>query len=419
MHACKQDGWRIAFAVLSLLGASGEVSGLELRVFHENPQVMTEIHREVARRLNVRRPDVEVTVSSVADYSEMLTRNLREAITGDPPDVAFHGHNNIGILVARGLLAPLDPFIAAEGNWSEQGFPPALQEVGKIDGKAYAIPFTLSIPVVYYNLDHVRRAGGDPDNLPRSWPEIIALGRKIEAPSGGIFFTYNSTGSWTFMGLIQSLGGRILTERGDVAFEGPEGLEAMRVLAEIGRARGGADMTQPQARQSFSAGALGIMVDTSSRLATYERDAQGKFELRAVPFPLAGRADARLPPSGTSATILAADPAKRQAAWDYIKVATSPEMQSYMVEKTGFLPGNALAVQREDLLGPFVRSRPNWRAAVDRVPALTFWTAFPGENSVRIHREITDELREIVTLKRSPEEGLARLAATVRALLPR
>src|SRR5262249_19311525 len=162
-------------------------------------------------------------------------------------------------------------------------------------------------------------------------PEIIALGKKIDAPSGGIWFRYNSTGSWTFMALIESFGGDILTQDGkDVAFDSAAGLKALTTLAEIGAARGHRDMTEPQAGQACAAGSTGIMIDTSSQLEQYTKAAAGKFELRAVPFPVADPTKGRIPPSGISAVILTKDPQKQKAAWDYIKTATGPIVQAHM-----------------------------------------------------------------------------------------
>lgn len=405
-------------ALAVLFPAISQAQAVDITVFHENASVMTPIHQEIARRLKEQHPEINVTFQTAADYSEMLQRNLRDALSNSLPDIAFHGHNNISILADRGLAADLDPFIANEPDWGAQGVLQAVQDVGKIDGRTYAVPFTLSIPVVYFNVDLVRKAGGDPDKLPTTWPDILALAEKIEAPSGGIFFTYNSTGSWTFMSLIQSFGADVLTpDHRDIAFDSPVGKEAISVLGEVGKIRKGQDMTQPQARQAFAAGTIGIMVDTSSRLVAYETAARENFELRAIPFPLKDGVDAHIPPSGTSAVIMTTDTELQKAAWEYLKVATSPEMQAFVVEKSGFLPASTAAFDRDDLLGKLFGEDSNWHAAVERMPNLTAWFPFPGRNSVEIDREVTEGLRTIVSLEKEPSVGLDDMAKAARALL--
>jgi multiple sugar transport system substrate-binding protein len=412
-------GLAAAIGATAMRARAVRAETIALRVVHDYPAVMGPIHQAVAARLRLVRPDVSVTLQAAADYAEVQQIVLRGAITDDLPDVAFHGHSNLPVLVERGVLRPLDPFIAGEGGW-EQSFPPAMQAVGRVAGRTYAVPFTLSVPVVYFNAALTRAAGADPEALPRTWPEITALGGRIAAPSGGIFFTTNSQGSWTFMALIQSLGGAILTPDGrDIAFDSAAGLEALEIIAAIGRARGGEDLTQAQARASFSAGALGIMVDSSNRIAINQSElAAAGAALRAAAFPLKPGVDAKLPPSGASATISARDPARQAAAWDYIKVALGPEIQSLMLERSGFLPANAIAVRGEAMARAFA-ANPNFRAAADRLPDLTFWTAFPGEQALRIHRVIADQLQALVTLQIAPRAALAVIARETRALLPR
>jgi multiple sugar transport system substrate-binding protein len=161
------------------------------------------------------------------------------------------------------------------------------------------------------------------------------------------------------------------------------------------------------------------MVDSSNRIAINQSElAAAGSALRTVAFPLKPDGDAKLPPSGASATISARDPARARAAWEYIRVALGPEIQSLMLEHTGFLPANAIAARGEAMARVFA-TNPSFRAAADRLPDLTFWTSFPGENALRIHRIIRDHLQALVTLQTAPRDTLAAIAHDTRALLPR
>jgi maltose-binding protein MalE len=57
----------------------------------------------------------------------------------------------------------------------ELGFSPALLSHGQVGNKQTGIGFALSTPILYYNLALVKAAGGDPDKLPSSWDEVVAL----------------------------------------------------------------------------------------------------------------------------------------------------------------------------------------------------------------------------------------------------
>ena len=71
---------------------------------------------------------------------------LREAITGQMPDVTFQGLNRVRVLVDRGLAVPMDGFIAKERDFDKQGFHQAMYDIGTQNGKVYALPFAISLP---------------------------------------------------------------------------------------------------------------------------------------------------------------------------------------------------------------------------------------------------------------------------------
>jgi multiple sugar transport system substrate-binding protein len=93
-------------------------------------------------------------------------------------------------------------------------------------------------------------------------------------------------------------------------------------------------------------------------VAAAERQIGGRFQFKTVAFPLAG-ADARLPAGGNVAMGFAKDAERRKAAWKYVKFVTGPVGQTAMVNSTGYMPGNEIAVKTPDLLGAFYAKRPN------------------------------------------------------------
>lgn len=386
-----------------------------LTVLYTDPHIMKDVHEALATRFEAANPGVRVHLDVAANYTEAMQRVLRESLTGNLPDLAFHGHNNVAPLVQRRLVQPLDRFVAEAGERLREGRPDSLLGVGRMNGGTYAVPFIVSIPIVYHNLDLARRAGLDVETLPQGWAAIIERGARLAEHTGGVYFTYDTDGSWTPMALITSFGGKILTDDGrDVAFDGPEGLEAMRVLAGIAEARQGSDLGKPQARQAFAAGTLPILIDSSSGLGNYQRAADGRFAIRTQRFPIVpGRG--KIPPSGASATIMTRNDDKQRAAWDYILFVTNPESQTLMATRTGFSPVNTIAAQRPDFLGRWLDERPNFRTAIDTLGDLTFWPTFPGPNALRIDRDVVDELQKLLTRQVGPEQALANLVRAVRA----
>ena len=416
-------GQRVCRSALALMLSISCASAdkLNLSVAFPLPSEMRPMHEEIARRFMEQNRTVAITFQSpAATYDELVQRMMREALVGQTPDVAFHAYNRVQLLVERGLPISLDARIAEEKNWATMGYLPAMLDLARINDRVYGLPFNTSTPVIYYNLDLVRRAGGDAGRLPATWTAVIDLARRIKAlgsDTQSIYFDYyDSAGNWTFLALVESHGGTMMT--GDkLAFDGAEGLAALNILKEIGAA-GMVDTTRNQALQSFRAGTLGILVGSTSFLKGLTDGAQGRFEIKTGPFPISAPSG-RLPAGGNAAMIFAKDPAKQTAAWEYVKFATGPIGQTIAVRSSGYMPNNTIAIDDPALLGTFYQQSPNHRTSVEQLAFLTGFFNFPGPNSIKITEVIRDHLRNVVTQRQDPADALPVIARDVRALLPR
>jgi multiple sugar transport system substrate-binding protein len=378
---------------------------------------------ETARSFEAHHPSIKIAYRApvVATYDELIQQTLRAQITGDLPDVSFQGNQNVKFLAQRGLPVQLDSLITREANWDKLGYASSVKAVGEVDGKIYALSYATSVPIIYFNIDLVRRAGADPQNLPQTWPEIAALARKIHGLGGGViggFFDYQSTGNWTFQALITSQGGRMMTpDDTKIIFDGKEGVEALRILQMLG-ATGAVDMTQAQALQAFGAGAVGVLASFSAAIEQLEKQAAGKFEMRTGQWPMLS-AEGKVPAGGRAAMIFARDPERQRAAWEFVKFVTGPIGQTILVKGVGAVPNNHIAIREPDLLGRFYEAHPNHKAAFALVPVLTSWYSFPGENSVKIANVLRDHLRTVYIRQRDPAAAMPEMVRDVKALLPR
>ncbi|MBI3374927.1 MAG: ABC transporter substrate-binding protein [Betaproteobacteria bacterium] len=402
-------------------GATAQAT--ELVVDYNIPAAFKQVHEDLAKAFMARYPSVKITFTApTANYEEAIQRILRQAVTKQLPDVSYQGLNRQRVLVDRSIAVDLTPFIAAEKDWKNQGYDDALLSLGQLNGKQWSLGFSLSTPVVYYNLDLVKRAGGDPNNLPGSWEGIIALAKKIDAPGGnvhGMQFVWDITGNWLWQALVFSHGGSMLTpDEKKVAFDGPKGQAAMKDLAAMLKDGGMRDISNPVALQNFAAGTLGIWVYTTAAIGAVNKQIGSRFEFRTGPFPIPV-AGGRVPAGGNAVMMLTRDPAKQRAAWEYIKFATGPVGATTMVRATGYFPANTIPAQRADLLGDFYKNNPNHLTAIKQLAYVTGWYAFPGENGLKVTDVIKDQLQAIVNRSTTPEQGLATMAASVQALLPR
>lgn len=363
---------------------------------------------------------VKLTIGPRED-DQTAQQLLRTALIGAPlPDVVFLDNNLTRLLAERRLAVPLDTIIRADPHWN-LGFSQGVTALGRVGGTIYGLAFGLSLPVLLFNSDLVRRAGGNPNTLPTTWTEIFELAHRINAfglPFIGSITEYDG-GAFTFLALLGSFGGRVTTpDEKHVAFGSGEGLKALQVLrgfGEAGQAR--ADLSRDQARQAFGAGGIGVYATMSSTISRQEKAAAGRFDVMSVAFPLSS-SNAWLPAAGPVAMMLTRDPAKQKAAFELMKFASHVRGQTILAAESGYAPVNEAALNESSTLRDIISRRGNANSYVARLNVATNWYAFPGKDSVRITDLIKNHLQQVVTLKEPADRALTAMANEVQRLLP-
>jgi len=414
---------RALLATPLALPALAQTSPVEISFQYSIPELFRGLMEEMTAAFMRANPNVRVTIRAPEQgYEEILQRHLRDAVTRQLPDVAFHGLNRQRTLVEREIPVDLKPFMAADARIAAQGYSESLLSLGQVGAAQTGIGFALSTPILYYNVEQLRRAGGNPEALPTTWAEVAALARAIHGTAenlNGMFYDWTITGNWAWQALVFSHGGTMLSaDERQVAMgneHGQRAIAALRMLVDEGRMP---DMRATAAIADFFAGRLGISMQSTAQLGRYNREIGGRFPLVCGRFPLSSP-NARLPAGGNVAMMFARDPAKQAAAWEFIKFATGPVGATMMVNATGYMPASTIPAQREEMLGRFYRENPNHMVTFRQQDVITGWYAFPGQNALRITDTINDHLQSVVGKRAEPAAALTRMAADVQALLPR
>lgn len=414
----------ILLSAAMALAAVPALAGTEIVIQYPYPELFTETHKQIAAAFAKKHPDIKVTFRAPYDsYEEATQKVLREAITKQTPDITFQGLNRVRVLVDRGIAQPLDSFIKADKELEADGYHQAMYDVGMQKGKIYALPFAISLPIAYYNVDLVKKAGGDPNKLPTNWDEVIELAKKIKALGpdiNGVTYAWDITGNWLWQAPVFARGGTMLNaDETKVAFDGPEGQYAIKTLARLVTEAKMPNLNQPDMRSALAAGKTGIHFTSTSDLAKVTQMIGGKFELKTALFPGVLPEKGRLPAGGNVGVILTSDPKKQQAAWEVMKFWHGAEGAAIVAKTTGYMPPNKKA--NEVYLKDFYATHPNNYTAVRQLPILTQWYAFPGENGLKITDVIKDHLNSIVTGQRAgePDKVLVDMTADVQKLLPK
>ena len=362
-------------------------------------------------------PDIEVEFrATYENYEDATNSVLREAVADTLPDVSFQGLNRQALLVDKGIAKSLEPFITAEADFEKDGYHQAMLDLGTFNEKVHGLPFAVSLPVGYYNMDALAKAGIT--ELPTTWDEVIEnCGKLREAGyKNPLFWGWNITGNWFVQALMWSQGTPMMKD-GQINFDGPEGLAALETMKKLFRGCKMLNLSVGDAGKPFAAGEVAMHFWSTSAVGAIERS-KGDFELQTGEFPGMGSAPEGLPAGGNAAMLVSTsdDPEVVDAAWKFIKFTTSGVGAAAVAETTGYMPPNKAA---NDLLADFYKENPNKHTAVRQAGLLRDWIAYPGDNGLAITQVIYDYLEEIVTGDADDMEALQEeMVEEVADLLP-
>ncbi len=344
-------------------------------------------------------PNIEVVVRATYEsYEDGTNTILRESVAGTLPDVTMQGLNRQAILIERGIARSLEPFIEAEANFAKDGYHQAMLDLGTFDGEVYGLPFSISLPVGYYNMEVMAKAGYDETNLPRTWDEVVTACAALREAGvdNPVFWGWNITGNWFLQALMWSQD-KPTVVGADFQLDTPEGLVALETMDAIFDGCEMQNFEWKDALSAFSAGDIGMMYWSTSAVGAVERSMEG-FTLVTAEFPgLTAAGPMGLPAGGNSAMLVSdsEDPAVLDAAWTWLKFITSGEGAAEVARTTGYMPPNQAA--NEIILADFYEQNPAKATAVRQLPLLREWQAYPGDNGLAATQVIYDGLEGIVT----------------------
>lgn len=418
----------ILLAASAVLAFSGTAHAqTEIEIFHAWP-AHKRFHEPIAEAFMKENPNIKVTFRNPSpSYDEAHQSVIRGALTGDLPDVFHSGYHLLPPLVRtlaeREQILPLTALMDSEGaEWKAANYSDRILALGTVDGVLYGMPFNASTPIVYYNLDLVKQAGGNPDALPNNWDDLLALAAKISAlgddVDGFSYDVYDWPDDWLWQALVYQTNGDLMNAEGtEIRFGDQHGLDGL-VLARRMVTEGKMRLTSfKETRNQFCANKLGIYFTSTAGVRLFSDCSAGNFELKTELFPVVDKENGGVPTGGNAAVILSEDEEKQNAAWDYLKFISGPLGQKIAVLGSGYMPTNLRAVEPE-FLGDHYDQNPNWQTSIRQIDYARSWRGYPGTNAVKIWRTQREIIGDVMRGNIEPEAGLKKMVEETNALLP-
>jgi multiple sugar transport system substrate-binding protein len=139
---------------------------------------------QLIEQFNAENPDV-VVVQETFPYESYQQRVAASLAAGQGPDVAQLFYGWVGAWQRAGYIEPL-PKEHFSDAWIQEYFIPMVDSV-KIDGDYYGLPTAVRALALFYNKDHFREVGLDPDAPPATWDAFIEAAKAMTIKRGPRF----------------------------------------------------------------------------------------------------------------------------------------------------------------------------------------------------------------------------------------
>lgn len=381
--------------------------------------------KELVADFNKTHPNIEVVDKYNPDMYKGLTQNLQAAMaSGKNPDVVQMGYSYLNYAAENLKYTDLNELVkqgpAEDKNFLKDNYLPNVLALAQTDnGKQIGLPYSVSVPVLFYNPEIFEKAGLDPANPPKTWAEVEKAAAQIKEKTGNMgFFMQEYADNWAQQAIIESNGGQMLKKEGGkvlAGFNTPEAAAAYQLLGDMVKAGNGLHATNEEGFQAYLSGKLGMVCTTIGKRANFEKTA--KFKVMAAAFPTFEGKERKVPAGGNFLMCFSKDAEKQKAAWEFIKYLESPQALAKWSTGTGYLPPRKGIAEDPNGFKKIVDENKNIQAALSTMPNLVKWASFPGNNGLQAEQLLIDVRDIILSGQESAANALDATAEKINKLL--
>ncbi|WP_217560775.1 ABC transporter substrate-binding protein [Paenibacillus sp. GbtcB18] len=404
---------------------SGSAGGPKKVVFwHAMGGANTKVVDQLVADYNASQDKIKVEAVFQGSYDDLLSKLKASMGTKEGPSVVQMYEIGSRFMIDSKMVTPMQNFIDAD-KYDLTQLEPNITGYYTFNDKLFSMPFNTSNPVLYYNKDLFKAAGLDPEKPPATYEEFQKAAEAISKTgkaTGGNFAIYG----WFMEQFFANQGAEYINNgngRKELATQSLVNSEAgvqtltwwknmvdSKAMNNLGR-------KTDDSKKAFSAGQVGMILDSTAALKGLVDSSKGKFEVGTGFLPKPANAkDGGVVVGGASLWIMndRADD-EQKATWDFIKFLTSPKEQAYWHINTGYFPITKKAYDEQSVKDN-MKNFPQFQTAVDQLHQTKLNTATQGAvmGVFPEARQIVEgAIEEVLNNKKSPKDALDAAAKDI------
>lgn len=346
-------------------------------------------------------PEIKVLPQSVPT-ADILTKAKTDVAAGNAPDVVQLGYSKLNEAQQTLPLQSIEKIAGKEWDEHAAGIAKGPLQAGEWKGEVRSLPYTVSIPALFYNADLFKAAGLDPARPPQSIEEVTAAAQAIKNHGEyGVYFAAVDSGKSDYLtqSILNSAGTSVVDDAGNVLIDTPQAVHALTQVQQLTRDELQPAVQMDDALAAFSSGKLGMFIASTAISKNLATAAEGKFKLLSTGFPTFGDGPSAPTHSGAGLVVLSKDERKQHAAWEFLKFMTSKEGYTIITEQLGYLPLRADIVNDKAYLADYFAANTLLLPSLKQLDTVTPYRVFPGKKSNQATVLFQDNAVEPIVLR--------------------
>lgn len=415
------------------LAAGPAAAKTEIQWWHAMSGALGEKLAKLATDFNASQNEYEVKAVYKGSYAETMTGAIAAFRAKQHPHIVqVFEVGTATMMAAQGAVYPIYQLMAEAGEpFDPKSYLPAVVSYyTTTKGEMLSFPFNSSTPVMYYNKNAFEKAGLDPAKAPATWPEVEAAAKKLQAAGYPCGFT-TQWPSWVQienfsawhnqpLGTLENGFGGLATE---LVFNKTKAVDHIKALGEwqktkifdYGGRRGDSD-------PKFFNQQCPIFFASSAAYAAVKANAKDfAWGISKLPYwPNVEGAPQNSIIGGASLWVLKGHkPAEYKGVAKFFTYLSSPEVQAWWHQQTGYLPITPAAWELTKKQG-FYEQNPGTETAILQMtnkPPTANSKGLRFGNFVQIRDIIEEELEAVFQGRKSAQEALDAAAKRGNELL--
>jgi sn-glycerol 3-phosphate transport system substrate-binding protein len=325
---------------------------VEVKFWHEMSRANADWLVKETAAYNASQHDVHVTLVQFANYQDLLTKYLAGLSTKDLPDLFHPEDTTVQRMIDSQSVMPVQACVDAD-HYSLAKLLPRATAYFSFKGVLYGMPWSLSNPILWYNKTAFIKAGLDPNKPPQTLEQVKEYSQKIVASGAAKHGIALRVEPYIFEFLSAKSGGTLVNNANGRSARATAATLETPVATQIwswwndmvhsglalntGGAVGNIDHML-----AVGNGQAAMTMEASGVLGTVKQVLEeGQYKtvrIGTAPLPSINGGGGVPVGDGSLWIPKASSPAKRAAAWQFIKYLAAPEQQASLAVEGGFAP---------------------------------------------------------------------------------